>query len=411
MQWLTLMLALAFGAVPAFGAKRITIAQLEETLTRERAAHKADIETAKQISDLELSERLTEETLSRLRQSFASDSRTTMALILLADKSAFLDPPAVELPGNPPPEAIGQQHLLQVAQKFALETLPQLPNLLATRTTFSFDDSPQEVTKGAYAQRLGMHPIGSIKAEVSVNSERAGQPSGARGITVASRGLTTWGEFGSALLIILSDSSKGTTTWSHWKDTPAGMMAVFHYVVPKNASHFEIDTSVEEMQAQESPRWARSRARDAAPVSTSTRMIRSKPGYQGSLWIDPATGTITRLTLVADLEGNPRFERSAILVEYGPVQIANKTLTCPLRSLALSAAPRSVNSTFSGSATEWLNENLFTNYHLFSSSSRIVADEAGVPSTPPASAEAAAGLTASSVDATETSKEVTGSAQ
>ena len=113
----------------------------------------------------------------------------------------------------------------------------------------------------------------------------------------------------------------------------------------------------------------------------------NKPGYQGSLWIDPATGTITRLTLVSDLKGNPRFERSAILVEYGPVQIANKTLTCPLRSLALSAAPRSVNSTFGGSATEWLNENLFSNYHLFSSSTRIVADEAGCHTPSPTGAK------------------------
>lgn len=405
-----LLLVLAAMAVPAYGAKRATVAQLEQLLSHERATHKADLEIAKQISDLELSERLTEETLSRLRQPFAGDSRTAMALILLADRSAFLDPPGSELPANPPPEESGQKHLLELAQKFALETLPRLPNLLATRTTFSFDDSPQEVTKGAYAQHLGMHPIGSTKAEVSVNNERSGQAS-AHVNTGTSRGLTSWGEFGSALLIILSDSSKGKTTWSHWEDTPAGMMAVFHYVVPKNASHFEIDTSVEEMQAQEAPRWAGSRARDAAPVSTSMRTIHSKPGYQGSLWIDPATGTITRLTLVADLEGNPRFERGEILVEYGPVQIAGKTLICPLRSLALSAAPRTVNSTFSPSATEWLNENLFSNYHLFSSSSRIVADVAGASATPSTGSNATENLPAPSADAPEISKDVARSKQ
>ena len=115
------------------------------------------METAKQISDLELSERLTEETLSRLRQIFANDSRTTMALILLADKSAFLDP----LRSTPWESATGRivaNSICCSGAKFALETLPHLPNLLATRTTFSFDDSPQEVTKGAYAQHLGMHP-------------------------------------------------------------------------------------------------------------------------------------------------------------------------------------------------------------------------------------------------------------
>lgn len=377
-RWLICSLILAYLVVPVFGARRTTVAQLDQMLAADRAQHKSDLETAKQISGIELSERLTEKTLSRLRQSFTSDSRAAMALILLVDRSAFLDPPASELPADPVPEASSQQHLLQLAQKFAVETLPQLPNLLATRTTFRFDDSPQEVTKGAYAQRLGMHLVGSTKAEVSVNNERSGLTRVGNGSAGATRGLTSWGEFGSALLIILNDSTQGKTTWSHWEDTSAGRMAVFHYAVPKNASHYEIDTSVEEMQAQESARWAGSRARDAAPVSTSIRMIRTKPAYQGSLWIDPATGTITRLTLVANLEGNPRFERGAILVEYGPVTIADKTLICPLRSLALSAAPRSVNSVFSDAATEWLNENLFTNYHLFSSSSRIVTEETGV---------------------------------
>jgi len=390
-RWLICTLVLGYLAVPAWAAKRITVAQLEQLLTADHAQHKSDLETARQISGVELAERLTEGTLSRLRQNFARDSRATIALILLADRSAFLEPPASELPANPAPEADGQQRLLQLAQKFAMETLPRLPNLLATRTTFSFDDSPQEITKGAYAQHLGMHLIGSVKAEVSVNRERSGQASSVHGDAVASRGLTTWGEFGSALLIILSDSAQGKTTWSHWEDTPAGMMAVFHYAVPKNASHYEIDTSVEEMQAQEGARWAGARARDAAPVSTSIRMIRTKPAYQGSLWIDPATGTITRVTLVADLEGNPRFERGAILVEYGPVKIADKALVCPLRSLALSEAPKSVNSLVSNSATEWLNENLFTDYHLFSSSSRILTEEAGVQAPSVEEAAPAAG--------------------
>jgi VWFA-related protein len=187
----------------------------------------------------------------------------------------------------------------------------------------------------------------------------------------------TWGEFGSALLIILSDSAQGRTTWSHWEQTPAGVMAVFHYEVPKNASHYEIDTSVEEIQTNgESIRWAGNRVRDAGAVSKWNRTIHVKPDYQGSMWIDPATGTITRVTLIADLKGNPKFERGAVLVEYGAVAIGDKTLICPVRSLALSAAPPTVNATFAGVATEWLNENLFTNYHLFASTSRIVSEEA-----------------------------------
>ena len=87
-------------------------------------------------------------------------------------------------------------------------------------------------------------------------------------------------------------------------------------------------------------------------------MVRSKPGYQGSLWIDPASGTILRVTLAANLKGNSTIERGAILVDYGPVPIADRTVICPVRSLALSSAPATVNATLKGYATESLDENL-----------------------------------------------------
>jgi VWFA-related protein len=362
-------------ALPSWAAKRITVAQLEQTLLSDTAAHKPELEIAHKIGAIELSERLTEQTLARLSQPFSSGSPPALALLLLADRSAFLDPPPGELPSNPAPEAAAQEHLLELAQKFAVDTLPRLPNLLATRTTFSFDDSPQEVTKGGYLQRAGMHLIGSSKAEISVRNEKE-TPVAASSQPVQG-GLMTWGEFGSALLIILSDSAHGKTTWSHWEQTSGGLTAVFHYEVPKNASHYEIDTPLEQTQYDgSSSRWEVRGGMVGMTASSATHMVHAKPAYQGSLWIDPTTGAILRVSLMADLKGNPTFERGAVLIDYGPVEMGDKTLICPVRSLALSSAPATVAATFAGTPTEWLNENEFTNYHLFASTSRIVSDTA-----------------------------------
>ncbi|HUB28102.1 MAG TPA: VWA domain-containing protein [Terracidiphilus sp.] len=364
-------------ALPSWAAKRLTVAQLEHILTADTAAHKPAAEIARKIGAIELSERLTEQSLARLSQPFPSGSQPAVALLLLADRSAFLDPPPAELPSNPAPEPAAQQHLLEAAQRFAVETLPRLPNLLATRTTFSFDDSPQEVIKGSYAQRLGLHLIGTAKAEISISDERETPVSASS--QHAQGGLMTWGEFGSALLIILSDSAHGTITWSHWEQTSAGLMAVFHYRVPKAASHYEIDTPLEQTELSTgSSRWMRTDVTSSMTASTSNRMLHTKPAYQGSLWIDPTTGAIFRVSLIADLNGNPSFERGAVLVDYGPVEIADKTFICPVRSLALSSAPATVDTTFAGAATQWLNENEFTNYHLFASTSRIVSDAAAM---------------------------------
>ena len=389
-RWILIAVFLPIMAVQSWAAKRMTVTQLEQVVDTERAAHKSDIEIARKISDVELSERLTDVTLGRLTRQFVGGSQPAMALLLLADRSSFLDPPANELPDTPAPDAATQEHLLEAAKRFAVDTLPNLPNLLATRTTFSFDDSPQEVTKGGYRQRIGMHLTGSSKAEVSVrNKKESSLTRTGSASSPAQGGLMTWGEFGSALLIILSDSAKGKTAWSHWENTPTGVVAVFRYEVPKTASHYEIDTPVEQDQHNTgSSRWTYSGGGTTAAITTA--MVHKNPGYQGSLWVDPATGTIVRVTLVADLKGNSTIERVAILVDYGPVKIAEKTVICPVRSLAFASAPATVNASIQGNATEWLNENLFTDYHLFASTSRILSEQsaAAVLSAPPINANA-----------------------
>jgi hypothetical protein len=91
MRKLTLLLFLMGIAFPAFATKRVTVEQLEQVLV---AAHgKPDAEVARQLSDLELAERLSSATLSRWEAELPG-TEARQALIALADISAFLDLPA-----------------------------------------------------------------------------------------------------------------------------------------------------------------------------------------------------------------------------------------------------------------------------------------------------------------------------
>jgi hypothetical protein len=80
----------------------------------------------------------------------------------------------------------------------------------------------------------------------------------------------------------------------------------------------------------------------------------------------------------------------AILVEYGPVPIADKKLMRPVRSLAPSSAPVGVNTSLEGVATEKLNLDLLTDYHMFPFPSRILNEQstASALSSTPISASA-----------------------
>jgi hypothetical protein len=369
---LLLLLAMAF---PAWAAKGVTVAQLEQTLTTISAAHRPDAEIARQIAGIKLSERITEATLARLKAHLDADSQAALALQLLADQSAFLDPPASELPATSVPDDATQQRMLEAARNYVAQMLPRLPNLLATRSTLRYDDSPQGLKKGGWPVRLGLHLVDTSSREISVRDERDSLPSA---VWQQQSGLVSKGEFGSTLGMILADTAKGKATWSHWEQIAGDPAAVFQYSVPRSASNYEV-TGYQQPTAEYANLTGRQGVAGIGPQlsnhSSDITPTVTKPGYHGSLWLDPATGTILRITIEADAKGGAPFQRASILVEYGPVQIGDSRFICPMRSVALYEANAAPQANLSDAPAEWLNIILFTGYHRFGSTVKILTDE------------------------------------
>ncbi len=175
MQRFILLGLLTSIAFPAWAAKSVTVAELEKVLARLSAEHKPDGEIARQIASMKLSERVTEATLGQLSVHLDRSSQAVLALQLLADQSAFLDPPPSELPTSLIPDDGTQQRMLEAARNYVAQTLPRLPNLLATRSIRRYDDSPQELKKGGWPVRLGTAPGGQFEPG-NLCARRAGQP-------------------------------------------------------------------------------------------------------------------------------------------------------------------------------------------------------------------------------------------
>ncbi|MGA8728504.1 MAG: VWA domain-containing protein [Terracidiphilus sp.] len=379
MRHLILLSLLAAMTLPAGAAKRVNVAQLEGVLGASIAAHKSDDAIARQIGGMELSERLTEVSLARLKARLASDRHATQALQLLADQSAFLDLPVSELPTTAAPDDAAQQQMLEAARRYVAQTLPRLPNFLATRTINRYDDTPQSQTQGGWGVRTGLHLVDTSSHEISVRDERENQPP-TQGSAVwrAQFGLISGGEFGTTLGMILTDTLQGKLAWSHWEQTPTGLSAMFQYSVPRSASHFEVIGSREKMDRVGFGSVTRGSAPSRVGVlpgdPSNTMMVHARPGYHGALWLDPATGTILRITIEADSKDGAPFRQARILVRYGAVQIGDDTFICPIRSVALSMADPDPHALTSDAPTEWLNETLFTGYHRFASTTRILTD-------------------------------------
>ena len=291
---------------------------IEQALASDK--FKADAEVARELAGVELSERLSSARLEQLEAMLPGD-KSREALIAVADASAFLDPPPSEIPATATPELAAQKRMMSMTVAYLGKTLPLLPNLFAARDTM-------RLRAARFSARYGRKPAarGQQVASDGALSRRARVCGCGRGQDkkphAPDKGLTTWGEFGPILGTVLIDAARSRLSWSHWELGANGPEGVFHYAVPKDKSHYDV-------------RFCCVADNYGFDISVVTERV----GYHGEITVDPDSGTILRLTALADIgQGNP-IGRADIAVEYGPVEIGGKTYFCPARGIALAQTP------------------------------------------------------------------------
>ena len=166
-----------------------------------------------------------------------------LALQLLSDQSAFLNPPANEVPATSPPDTATQQKMLDAARAYAVQIWSRMPNFFVTRVTNRFDDAPHALAKGDWPVDMGLQPTGNVSRRVAFRDGKEVQDATAAPGNAQDQqelGLRSWGEFGPALTVVLADMAQHAATFSHWEQTSTGLAAVFDYTVPREASHYAV---------------------------------------------------------------------------------------------------------------------------------------------------------------------------
>lgn len=361
MRNLALLILLAGLTKPLFAVDHKTVKELE-VLTA--SAHRTpDAHLAKQLFALQLTERLTTARLTRLKAELPGEQSRT-ALLAIADASAFLNLPASDVPVAAAPDRFVQAALLARTLRYVKNAIPRLPDFLATQRTIHFADGPANgsapVSGKHYDQGLHLvdKSVGTVQIVAGREELDAGrEQQGDREPTV--KKLTVVGVFGPVFTVVLNDVLAGDPAWSRWEQGPGGPMAVFRYDVPEGKSHYAVQVPGEES------------------------LLKSNSPYHGEIAVDPASGAVLRLTLIADRKPETPVAKAQILVEYGPIEIGGKAYICPLRSVVLSLA-RSVDLMhdvykFSQAVNLpyqlELNDVEFRQYHLFHSEMRILTGD------------------------------------
>jgi hypothetical protein len=363
-------------APPALGARRMTVDQLAHLLAAEQS--KSDSKIAQRLYGVQLSERLNPLRLSAFEAQLPGPE-SRRSLTALADQAEFLDLPANEIPAGAAPDLQTQRQIMAQAVNYATLTMHRLPNLFATRDTIRFEDSPavqqyrEGDVSGTFSPYRPLHPVGRSLATVEYRDgheviEHEAAQDGAPVIA----GLTTSGEFGPILATVLGDLPKGKLQWSHWEEAPAGRVAVFRYALVKENSHYQV----------------RFCCLKSGPFERFS-------SYHGEIAVDPRSGAVLRLTLIADLAKSDPIAKANIMVGYGPVELGQRTYICPLKSVSISVAPARVRqelrmpgqgtSSLNGGRIQlqpgdgeeappqlMLNHVVFDQYHLFRAEQRIL---------------------------------------
>jgi VWFA-related protein len=360
----------AFYDQPQAFEEAVTVEQLAKLLQSNERERDEDL--ASRLAGLKLTERLSSDRLSSLRDRIPG-KKAKAALTAIADQSVFLSVPAAEIVNEPAPERAAQVQILSQTVKYVNSLIPKLPDFFATRTTIVYQQQSSEgenfwktATPDQSLKMAGKDLATLLYRQGHEQQEqrrkrykRAGQD----------KYLYFRGVFGPILGFVLRDATRNgsTLTWSRWQRGSSGTLAVFRYAVHGSSPDYAVEMC----------------------CVFGGAVFRTAPEYHGELTIDPETGTILRLTMESEpgwiqepnLQGVRPVLETGSMIEYGPVEIGGRKFICPLRSVVIMRSRTARGLSVLDEPFEvytpyetLLNDLSYTEYHKFGSESRILPD-------------------------------------
>lgn len=353
------ILVIALFALPAWSAKKVTVAEMTDMLKSMHDQQKPDADVAAALKQVQLSELLSRDMMNNWA-AYSPGPLTNEQIYVLEARSAIMPPPAADLPTTAAPDATAQKAILDKASAYVTKTWTQLPALTATKTTLRFQDnveaagansglagSAKEVAVGSsfVSPFQFVHYIGSTESVYSSD----------HGMEKLPEDKTKWGanrmialqEPDPSVGTVFQDAQTGgTISWLRWENVNGKPAAVFAFQVPKKKSH--VNTNVCCFPNVDQTGVARfSSAAIAGPTGGSggasgnfqtttdysNHFKANGIPYHGEFFIDPDTGIVVRMITQLELKQNEVLHQQDTRIDYGPSKVGDKDLVLPMKTV------------------------------------------------------------------------------
>jgi len=344
--WLVAVILVAWPGRAA--DRRHTVQELRDRVAAAQHTGKSDIDLAKELSGMELSEELPASEMGRL-VALLPGPLSTEQLYVLEARNAALPPPPENLPAIAAPDEAEQNAMLAKAREWTANVYAQLPPLSARCLIARFQDGYAEVVPTTGAKQANDRSREAIPAQggldirlINKHLDKARFVNGIEVETVFTETTEPGGNGVSALVeeplspnAILQEAMDGRgLRFLRWESVNGWRLAAFSFEVDKKRTQFGL--AYQAVSIESKP--VGGIETNGGAVTTSTvvnnvvsRSFHHRAGYAGEVFIEPDSGVVLRTITEAAFKPDSIFHSETIRTDYARLPVAGKTLVVPVR--------------------------------------------------------------------------------
>jgi hypothetical protein len=303
-----LLLATATGLLAA-SEQRLTLEQLKAFIQSSVKLKEPDVQVAKYLHTIKLTEKLDDRTVETL-QGMGAGPKTVGALREMVDATASLPEPAAPAPKpvyvpKPPPDSIEQGRILDQVREYVMNYTKNLPNFICLQVTRRDVDASGKGSNWRHQDTISARLTYDGHEEYDLISQND-QPVPNKKMEQLG-GTVSAGEFGSMMKEIFDADSHARFEWDHWGTLRGRPTYVFTYDIEQENSKFHIT----ELDSK----------RDIIPA------------YRGLIYVDRDTKMVTKITLDPyDIPADFPIREAHETLDYQFQKIADGDYMLPLKA-------------------------------------------------------------------------------